>query len=358
MTGEKTVKYLIYAAGTAFALFLFPFLLRLFAPFAAAFLIAALSQRMVRFLKRRLKISRAVSSAVIVTLIVAAVTGAAVLVSFQLFTQLKNLLTAFPDALSSFEAQLEAIGEKYSETHFSLPPAVSELADEAILQFSDYSKNLSRSVASYAIGAAKTLAAALPDILLFLTMFILGTFFFTKDYVLIINFFREIFSENIIRRAVAVKQTVTRAFSSYLKAQLILMLITALLVTVCLWIAGMSYPLVWGPVCGLVDALPFFGTAAVLVPWSAVSLMYGDTYSAAALLIIQALTFTVRQLSEPKIVSRQIGIHPILTLVSVYVGLKYFGIAGVIIAPIVTLIAVNFYVSYRVHGGSAPKAPL
>ena len=55
----------------------------------------------------------------------------------------------------------------------------------------------------------------------------------------------------------------------------------------------------------------------------------------------------MRQLSEPRIVSRQIGIHPILTLVSVYVGIKFFGVPGMILAPILMLLAVNFYVLYR-----------
>ena len=99
--------------------------------------------------------------------------------------------------------------------------------------------------------------------------------------------------------------------------------------------------------CGLVDALPFFGTAVILVPWALVSLIYGDFYAFTALIIIQLLTFVVRQLAEPKVVSHQIGIHPILTLISVYVGLKYFGIYGVIGAPILTMLAVNLYLSFR-----------
>ena len=72
-----------------------------------------------------------------------------------------------------------------------------------------------------------------------------------------------------------------------------------------------------------------------------------DTYAFTALLVIQMLVFTVRQLSEPKIVSRQIGLHPLLTLVSVYIGLRFFGVLGMIIAPALTLLAVNIYVSYK-----------
>lgn len=347
MTAEKMIKYVIGGAGTVAVLFLAPFVLRIFAPFIAAFLIATLCQGLVSFLKRRLKISRAVSAAVIVTFIVAASTGAAVLILLKLFSQIRELIGELPKISESLNVRISALYSVYSGAKPSFPTETVLFFDMVLEQLSEYSKSFSIGIADRALSAARGVAAALPNMVLFLSMFILGTFFFTKDYVLVVNFFRELFSDRVIQKAVKLKKTLIRAFSSYLKAQLILMLICMFVVTVCMWIAGLSYPLVWGAVCGLVDALPFFGTAAVLLPWAAMSLIYGDRYSFAVLIVIQLLTFTVRQLLEPKIVSRQIGIHPILTLVSVYIGLRFFGVAGVIFAPILTLIAVNLYVSYR-----------
>ena len=125
------------------------------------------------------------------------------------------------------------------------------------------------------------------------------------------------------------------------------MFLTAALVSVSFWIVGIDFPLLWGLLSGIVDALPFLGTAAVLVPMALFSLMIGDQYSFTAILIIQVLVFIVRQLAEPKVVSRQIGVHPILTLISVYIGLRFFGILGVILAPITLVLLVNLYVSYK-----------
>lgn len=347
MTGERIFRYVLYGVGTAAVLFSAPFVLRAFAPFVAAFLIAMMCQGLVRFLKSRLKISRAVSAAFIVTFIVAVSTGVAVLVLLKLFSQIRELIGEFPKISESLNLRISALYSAYVGAKPSLPRETVAFLDMLLEQLSEYSKSLSLGIAARALSAAKNFAVALPNMILFLIMFILGTFFFTKDYVLVVNFFKELFSERPVQKMVKVKKTLVCAFSSYLKAQLILMLICMFSVTVSMWIAGLSYPLVWGVACGLVDALPFFGTAAVLLTRAVMSLICGDRYSFAVLIVIQLLTFTVRQLLEPKIVSRQIGVHPILTLISAYIGLKFFGVWGVILAPILTQVAVNVYVSYR-----------
>lgn len=346
---EKIIKYTLTITGIAIGLFLFPFLLKVFAPFITAFIIAAPCQRIVGSLEKHLHLSRGISSAIISTLIVAAGTGIVLALSFQLFSQTKNLISALPAAIDSFKGQFSGMTDKFNGFKLSLAPEVSAFIDKIAFNFSDYSQQLSQKITDTAISIAGSFASTLPNLILFLIMFILGTFFFTKDYKLIINFLREIFPEKIVKLLITAKGFLTHAFSSYLKAQLILMLLTSVLITVCLWIIGKDYALLWGLVCGLVDALPFLGTAVVLLPWALASLTYGDTSSFVALIIIQVLVFVVRQIAEPKVVSRQIGIHPILTLISVYIGLRFFGIAGMIFAPMAALLLVNFYVSYKEH---------
>lgn len=347
MAVEQVLKYILITAGTAAALFLFPFVLSTFAPFVVAFIIAAICQRLVHFLENRFRISRGISSAIIITAIVSI---AITLITFgisQLLSQFKNLITALPDAISSFRFHINSLFERYNGMKMNLSPESAALIDSVILRFEKYASGLSERATSAALNAATNFALALPNIIIFLVMLILGTFFFTKDYQLVINFFKELLPSRVIRILSHIRDVIGKAFSSYLKAQLHLMLITSLLVTVCLWIIGKDNALLLGLICGLVDALPLLGTAAILVPWALISFIYGDMYSAVALLIIEALVFIVRELAEPKILSRHIGIHPILTLVSIYIGLKYFGILGVILAPIITLLGVNLYVTYK-----------
>lgn len=347
MSLEKILNYGLIIAGIASGLFLFPFLLKIFAPFVAAFCVAVPCQRIVGFLEKRAHISRGISSAIISTAIVAFVTILVFLIVYQLYTQTKNLFSVLPATLDSLRGQLSQLSTRFDGYLHSLPPELSAGIDSTILNIKEYSGELSHRATTAAISAAGGAAARLPGIVLFLVMFILGTFFFIKDYAQVINFFKELLPQKAISVLAKGKKFFSGAFSSYLKAQLILMLLTAALVTISLWIAGIDFPLLWGMLAGLVDALPFFGTAAVLMPMALFSLAIGDTYSFVSILIIQVIVFLVRQLAEPKIVSRQIGIHPILTLISIYIGLRFFGVTGVVLAPIVMLLLVNLYVSYR-----------
>ncbi len=347
MEFEKILKYLALIAGIVAGLFLFPFFLRGFAPFIAAFVIATPAQRIVGKLERKIHLSRGISSAIISTAIVVIATLIVVFLSFRLYTQAKSLVNALPATIDSFRGQLSSLNEQFNLFKHNLPVELNQVIDNVSLNFKDYAQEFSHRATSNAINAAGGLAAKLPGIALFLTIFVLSTFFFIKDYALIINFFKELLPPKIVHCLSRVKTFTITAFSSYLKAQLILMALTSALITVCLWIIGKEYPLLWGIICGAIDALPFLGTAVILLPWALSALVFGDWHSFIALLVIQGLVFLVRQLAEPKVVSKQIGIHPILTLIGVYIGLKYFGVLGMILAPIIMLLIVNFYVSYQ-----------
>lgn len=347
MRTKKILSFILIAAGIALGLFLLPFILKIFAPFIAAFAVSAVCQKFVRFLSKKFHISRGISSALISVTMVALATLLVVFISFQLYSQSKNLVSALPAAVDSFRGQLNRITMRFDGYRHNLPDEISHFLDNAALNVKEYSSELSHKATTAAFDFAKSFAARLPKMLLSVSMFVLSTFFFTKDFDLIIKFFKEILPKKAILILKKVSSVITHAFSCYLKAQLILMLLTSGLVAISLWITDKENPLLWGIICGLVDALPFFGTAIILVPWALFYLVYGDIPSFLTILIIQILVFLVRQLAEPKVVSHQIGIHPILTLVGVYIGLRYFGILGVVFAPIIMLLFANLYMSYK-----------
>lgn len=347
MTLENFTKYVIIAAGIAGVLFLFPFLLNAIAPFAAAFFVATLCQNFVGFLERKFKINRGIGSAIIITVIVVVFLGLIFLAVFQLFSQAKNLLSTLPDTVNAFRSRISELNGRYNGFRLSLPKDATAYVDSFMSGLQEQLNGFSRTIAASTLELAKKFAVALPDIIFFTIMFVLGAFFFTKDYQLIVSFLGNLLPPKILHALTRAKSIVIKAFSSYIKAQLILMLLTSSIITICLLIIGKDYALLWGIICGLVDALPLLGAAAVLIPWAIISFIYGDMYSFIALIIIQLLVFVVRQIAEPRIISRQIGIHPILTLASIYIGLKYFGAVGIILAPIITLLVVNLYITYR-----------
>ena len=229
----------------------------------------------------------------------------------------------------------------------SFSPRFRQFFDSFNAQLSDYLKAAAAPLTSSIFNVAKRFAFSFPDFIIFFFMFLLSTFFVTKDYALIRGFFRENCPKKVQSYLRSFKETAFSAFLTYLRAQLIMMSITFTVVSVALWIVGSDYPFVMGALIGLVDALPFFGTAIILLPWAVVSFLNGNYFFAGGLIVIQVIAFVTRQLLEPKIVSSQIGIHPLITLVSIYIGLNFFGIGGLIIGPITALFAVNAFVAAK-----------
>lgn len=94
-------------------------------------------------------------------------------------------------------------------------------------------------------------------------------------------------------------------------------------------------------IISIVDALPILGTGTILIPWAIYSFLTGNVRMGLSLFILYCIVLIVRQLIEPKIVSEQIGIHPLLTLIAMYTGLNLLGFFGLIIGAITLLLLKN-----------------
>lgn len=106
---------------------------------------------------------------------------------------------------------------------------------------------------------------------------------------------------------------------------------------------NVEYPLLAAIAIGFVDAMPILGSGTVIVPWAAIVAIDGDIKLGIALLILLMVISIARQLIEPKVISKQIGIHPIFTLIAMYTGFKIIGIMGLLVGPIVLIILKNIF---------------
>ena len=115
------------------------------------------------------------------------------------------------------------------------------------------------------------------------------------------------------------KKAMVGALFGYAKAQLTLMIFVMLICIIGLTIVGYEYSLFLGVLIGFLDALPFIGTGAVLIPWAIWKGLMGDIPYAFGLAITYASVVVVRQLLEPKILSHHIGLYPLVTIMSMYI---------------------------------------
>lgn len=120
----------------------------------------------------------------------------------------------------------------------------------------------------------------------------------------------------------------------WLKAQLKLMLVTWAIVGLGLMLLRVDYGLLWAALIALVDAVPVLGTGTVMVPWALISFFQGKFVFGAGLLGIYGVALTVRTVLEPRLIGRQLGLDPLVTLIAFYAGFTLWGVAGMLLAPI------------------------
>ena len=131
------------------------------------------------------------------------------------------------------------------------------------------------------------------------------------------------------------------ALVGYVKAQAKLMGITWGILALGFLLLRIGNGLLWATVVAVVDVLPVLGTGTVLLPWSLLCFLQGDGGRAVGLLGLYSVIALTRSLLEPKILGAQLGLDPLAALLALYGGYRLFGLGGMLLAPLVTVAAVQ-----------------
>lgn len=127
------------------------------------------------------------------------------------------------------------------------------------------------------------------------------------------------------------------ALGGWLKAQLKLSAISFLIVCLGLILLRIPYAPVWALVTALVDAVPVLGTGTVLLPWALVCLIQKQSLRAIGLLLTYGAAMLSRSVLEPRLVGKQLGLDPLVTLLCLYVGFQLWGIVGMLLSPLAAM---------------------
>ena len=123
-------------------------------------------------------------------------------------------------------------------------------------------------------------------------------------------------------------------------------------------VLGVKYSFLAAIAGAMIDILPIFGVGTLLVPWAVLMLLTGNQFMGVGLLVLWAVISVVRQFAEPKIVGKQVGLHPLLTLLCMWLGLKLFGGIGMFILPISLLIILDLKASGLINFKKEPQCPV
>ena len=165
----------------------------------------------------------------------------------------------------------------------------------------------------------------------FLLTFLIASVLLAKDYDSIMNRLLERESCHVLLKVLC---GIVRYIATFVKAQGVIMTVIALTAASTLGIAGIKHGILWGIVAGILDALPFIGTGVVLVPLGFLQLLDGRWGRAVVCVILYVVCIFLREILEPRLIGKKVGISPIVVLVSLYAGIRLFGVWGIIKGPL------------------------
>lgn len=130
-----------------------------------------------------------------------------------------------------------------------------------------------------------------------------------------------------------VEKTVS-LIGGYVKAQAVILIVISVIAAVGLFIGRVQGGVVLGVLAGLLDALPFIGTGIVLLPTALWQLLSGNVWGAVTAVVVYVLCIAARELLEPRLLGKQVGVYPVVMLFAVYAGVRLFGLTGIFLGPL------------------------
>ncbi len=315
-------------------------------PFIMAALVAALVSPISKRIAERTKIPRKLCVAVILILVFLGVSALLYAGISRLVLELGKLLQKLSENPEIIGDTLDSILERLTGngSHFAFLQKIFE--SEAL---SGLGIDIDTVVGDAVAGAVSSLSAALPaaavalvrevpSALLFVVVLFIAAYYFSSDGNALWDGIRVVLPDSWQRRLPAVARKLKKSLAGYIKAYFLLMLLTFSEMLLGLSVLGVEYAFIMAIVISVVDVLPILGTGTVLVPWAIFAFLTSNTPLGVGLLVLYGVSLVIRQLAEPKIVGGAIGVHPLATLASVYLGLKFLGFAGIFAGPIIALV--------------------
>ncbi|WP_320164225.1 sporulation integral membrane protein YtvI [uncultured Trichococcus sp.] len=313
----------------------FTYAINLISPFIFAFLIAYLLKRPTKSLSVMLKISPKIVSVVLVLLFYSTIGLLFSLIGVKLISVVTGLISGLP---MIYETQLEPylvnLFDVLEQAIYRLDPALVDVLNEGFDQFvnslGEDVKNISLSL----VGSLSSIASSLPEFLLKIVLMIISTFFIAMDYDSLAQFISRQFSKRNNEVVQKIKQYMFHTLFVVVRSYLLIMGITFIELSVGLSVIGIPNAVLIAFMIAIFDILPVLGTGGIMIPWILITFLQGNYQVSIGILVVYIVVTIVRNILEPKIVGGQLGLHPVVTLMSMFVGVNLIGVIGLFGFPI------------------------
>lgn len=340
----RVLKRILYVFLILICLFLAFKLAIFYLPFLIAFIISLMIEPLIRFNMKKLKMTRKTSSIIIFIIVSVVILGSLIWGLGALFSEASNLLKGLNEYIEKAYTLFFTIINRFEFDKIDLPNEITVIIQNSLQGILN---TISSGIRNGLTGLLN-LITSIPNIAIYFAITIMALYLICVDKVYILDQLEHHFPKRWVFKMGTHVKELTKTLGEYLKAELTLILVSFIISLVGLSILkfakfNIEFPLLMALFIGFVDALPILGSGTVMIPWAVISALNGDLKLGIAIIILFIMMSIIRQILEPRLVSKHIGTHPIFTLIAMYTGFKFIGIIGMLIGPIILIIIKNLF---------------
>ena len=334
--GHKYLRWvitlLLTAGAFAVVIFVLPWLLKMMWPLVVAWLLAVITAPVVRFLQNRLHAKQKLSSTLVLILILAAVFGAVYGVMRLLISEALSLLPDIPDYVKAASEFIDKAEAWLTGARVTLPQGLFTLIDSLQVKIGEWLISISASLGLWLTNFVASAAVNLPGYLIYTILTVLFTFYFIDGRESIRRKIKSVFPASIVSFWQQCTASFKKAVGTYLLTQMKLCVIVGATMCVCFLLKGLKYTGLLTIAITILDFLPIVGAGTILNPWGVIELLRGNVWMALYCFGLYIITQVIRNSLSPKMMGDSLSIPPLTSVLCMYVGFRFWGIWGMIIA--------------------------
>ena len=347
----RVIRKIIYVIAILVGLYLAFKLSLFYMPFLIAFIISLIIEPLIRLLMKKTKLTRKKSAITIFVIVSIIIIGGLTWGTITLFSEASSLLQGLNDYFDKIYIQFQNFTNTFNFDKI-------RLSDEVVKVLQNSTGGILNSVSEWLRGALNNLIniiTSIPSIAISVGITVLSLYFICVDKIYILDQIEHHVPEIWVKKVGRHLRDLIKTLGGYLKAEATLILVSFVISLIGLYILeftgfNIKYPLLMAIFIGFVDALPILGSGTVMIPWAIIEGINGDLKLGVAIIVLLVIMSVARQVLEPKLVSKNIGVHPIFTLIAMYTGFRFIGIIGMLIGPIILIIFKNVFSTFIDQG--------
>ena len=331
------MELLVILAGALLLIFVLPKAIVFLWPFVAGWIISMMAHPVIEYLEKKVKLPKKFGSAI---LIAAVITGIIVVLYFAVRGIALQVIGFIQDAP---DIRHEIFQKKIEQFLSILPPSFGKQFDQWSGSIGELFKKAASSAGDYGVAHAGGVAKGVTSGLLGLVVMLFAAYMFSLEREKLIAWYEKCIPGFVKHKINVFMKNSVGVLVSYCLAQLKIMIVIIAILWIGFFIAGIGHSFIYSVLVGIVDIFPILGTGTVIIPWAIFKLITGDIKTAVILLIIYAICLVLKQVLQPKMMGDSMGISALTTIFLIYVGLKFGGLGGMLLALILGMFVINLY---------------